>query len=842
MNTLGSIVNEKYTRIESETEILYTKKNYSVKYINGNLLIPVGGFQSEEPEVDLSGLRPQEITDLLNLKFQESRRVCFICGNKGYLGICCRLYPTDISDEERELQSQEAKKMNEREKEKTSEEEVSSFHQPIERFYNPYPIVSPLTESVKEAKKDQHFRLSIELVPCYICVHCRRVGESGTRRETTGSHPCFKGIPCQILSSGERNLKNKYVQRNYQIAKFKDKDGTSYPITDRFCIIKNAGSAAVLEGCLLEQLELMYNPALIRTAKNTVDIDKKSEHISVLVRNVIPALLRAAAKVMVKSGSSGGSSIEFKEMQDFEPTYEYSIVIIRNFLHLITKYPKIQEYLIRSVYLWVSNPFSKDSKKIFQNWMDVVWIAALCKVPFSHIRHPITLYLFHILTHNYNPTDGKMENMDKKTYLRRVFNEGRSRNASRELLYAVAFSGMIYSKLTELNYQGLSDLMDRHSCYLPEECLLTVWREMKEVNNIESLEPMVQKESGLIETTISYAKKLVKLETSEDSAYNPGLFKHLGLGDRSSDIPATIEHIYKFLNYCRTYGTLMKDVELPENIVEIISNMKCEVNNIFNVSSVERARILNEEENKRIEKLREIHSQPLPVDKEKGAPRLTDLVCAYRGCGKKFRSITEFKTHLEEAWKMDRDYKEFSMVERHRMACNTPSKFDIPFNIAFGADVYHPLSSCWDYKPLESPLTEEKVISENITECPAEHCGKTFSTPEELIYHFISLGIEPFWKPGMAVENEIEEEKSDQEIVGSIWDNPGICIICLEESCSHVNLDCGHVNMCKTCYDIWIRRSKTCPSCRAEINRIIPIVELDRNRINEMANIKIFVM
>ena len=231
-------------------------------------------------------------------------------------------------------------------------------------------------------------------------------------------------------------------------------------------------------------------------------------------------------------------------MQDFEPTYEYSIAIIRNFLHLITEYPLINRYLTKSVYLWVANPFSKKSNT-FQNWMDVVWIAALCKIPFSHIRHSVTMYLFHILSHNYNPTEEKMEKIDRKTYLKRVFNEGRNRNASRELLYTIAFSGMIYSKIVELgSHINLVKLIDKNHCYLPDDCLISVWREMKEVND-----------------------NIISLEPREGPPYIPGLFKHLGLGDKNSDIPTTIEQIYKFLNYCRSYGTILKDIEVDDFIV-----------------------------------------------------------------------------------------------------------------------------------------------------------------------------------------------------------------------------------------------------------------------------------
>ena len=289
---------KEFKEIISETDISYKRNNYIVKYNDGQLLIPVGGFRPEEPEIDIYSLSEQQINDLLNKKFQEGRRLCFICGSKDYLGICCRVFPTDITESERKLQSEESRKLNE------IRSNLSSVKTPLEndsfsflstkKYYNPYPKVQTLTDSVTESKRNNFYRLKIELAPCYICVHCRRMGECGSVKEINGLHPSFPGIPCKIPPPQQRNLLNKFEQRNYQIARFQDKDGTFYPITDRFCIIQSESEAKTMEINIIQQLELMYNPALVNTSRNITNINEKSEHLSTLLRNVIPALLRAA--------------------------------------------------------------------------------------------------------------------------------------------------------------------------------------------------------------------------------------------------------------------------------------------------------------------------------------------------------------------------------------------------------------------------------------------------------------------------------------------------------------------------------------------------------------------
>ena len=57
-------------------------------------------------------------------------------------------------------------------------------------------------------------------------------------------------------------------------------------------------------------------------------------------------------------------------------------------------------------------------------------------------------------------------------------------------------------------------------------------------------------------------------------------------------------------------------------------------------------------------------------------------------------------------------------------------------------------------------LTEEKVITDNITKCPSWMCDiKSFASSQELIKHLQLLGIEPFWKNGMVFCPESSKRK-----------------------------------------------------------------------------------
>lgn len=827
-------------RVES-----YTRSNYTVRIIfekdglrRRRLYIPAGGYKPVESEISITGLNEEEIDKLLNINFLQNRRLCFLCGSKNNIGIACRVCPTAITEEERELQSSEAKALNNLREHNASLSEVTDNgdNQNItdDNYYEPYSKVPEPTISVKDIREEDMYRLTVEIVPCYLCVHCRRNGQQGSTLASgkLGYHISFLGTDFSVPVPKDRNILNKYTQRYYHIVRYKDIDGTYYPITDRISVVRSEEEANMSEINIIQQLELISNPAICHKGENLIAEIKKygnglsydgngrdnelAKHLSYLIRRATPALLRAASKVMVKSGN-----VEFKEMQDFEPCYEYSIAIIRAALHLIKTYPKTREHLARAVYQWSANPFSGMAKDIFQNWMDVVWIAALSNIPFSYIRYPVTMYLFSIMTNNYNPSDEKMETLNMKLYLKRVFNEGRNKNSCKELLYTIAFAGMIYEKISMVGIHGLIKIMNDNSCYLPDECLKRVWREMSYVNdNIDSLGPTA---------------------ANEGTPYKPGVYRHLGLGDPDADCEQCLVQIHKFLVYARRYGLAMDGAPVPDKIIATTLDIPIINKNSYNISTVQRHDALNVKELERLKKLREVHSGEPPLDSNKGAPRLKDKQCAYPGCKRVFSSGSKLVEHLIEAWNIDdsdtlnQQSPIFSLVELHRLACGTESTFDYSYknyyyyNTASSNVSPHP----WNNESGYNDLTPDKVMNLNLTSCPIPHCpmNKTTMTPEQLCDHFGNLGVEPFWcigwKPLVPVviideqdkDKGIEDtvESEDKEKIGNIWDNPGVCVICMDESCSNINLECGHVNMCEGCANGWKKKNGTCPSCRQPI-------------------------
>lgn len=729
--------------------------------------------------------------DTLNLVFLKSRRLCFCCGSDDNIGIAICVRPSHITDQERQKQSEEQKLLN------VSKSSTSTSSTSTSEYYEPYAKNSELTDSVPSLDSLNNVRLVVDLVPCYICVNCRRAGEAGTSNERYKYHASFEDMRIKVPSPQERNLKNKYCQRNGFTIRYRGEDGEYYSITDRIVLFRSNDEATTYEHNLFQQLALLVTPTKFNILNESKHLSDFSQTLATYVRQVIPTLLRAAAKLMVKGGK-----VEVREMQAFEPSYEYSLIIIRGALHILNKYPQVREILIRSVYQWAYNPFSTNAKTLFSHWMDPLWIATLCGIPFSHIREPLTLYLFHILASNYCPDDDRMEKeLNVKLYLKRVFNEGRSRNISLEFLYTLAFTGVIYTEITTLGHSGLIELLNRYSCYLPQEKLVSVWREMTYVNdNIISLEPIE-------DVTLSGASK-------------PGLFRHLGLGDKNADTPQTIAHIYKFLNYARQFGLKMENQIVPTHVINKICSTSFMLSTSINTSAIKRHDELKTCEQERLRQLKEIHTGSVPLDSTKGAHRLTELKCGYPLCGRTFSSIRNLKHHLSEAWNIQSNNPAFSLNELHRRACGKGSIIECTLE---KHDIMNHLDRCIE----RSDLTPETIMNEKITCCPVKICPKynVKMSPGELKEHMASYGVIPFWTPGMNFgEHKKEEGEHEKEkVLNSIFDNPGICIVCQDKGCSEILLQCGHLNMCSECKVLWTSRRNDCPTCRSKIDASITI-------------------
>lgn len=112
----------------------------------------------------------------------------------------------------------------------------------------------------------------------------------------------------------------------------------------------------------------------------------------------------------------------------------------------------------------MENPFSDISKELFDNWLDIIWLASLCKLPFSCIKDNLLFCLFN-----------KIKDISDK--------ENKCKEICRELLYNMVFSNMIYELLIKYNYSGTIKIFDDYKCYLPDEYFLRVWHEINYLND-----------------------------------------------------------------------------------------------------------------------------------------------------------------------------------------------------------------------------------------------------------------------------------------------------------------------------------------------------------------------
>ena len=176
--------------------------------------------------------------------------------------------------------------------------------------------------------------------------------------------------------------------------------------------------------------------------------------------------------------------------------------------------------------------------------------------------------------------------------------------------------------------------------------------------------------------------------------------------------------------------------------------------------------------------------QPLP-DIQKGRPFINWKKCYYENCYEYFKTDKELIKHLK--------YYDAYTPNYH---------------------VFH------EQIIKEHSLTENKIIQENITKCPALICDKnTFYSPEKLIKHFQELGLEPFWKPGMI------KQKSNYYFNPKIKIfNSDECIICCENTPNVIFDICLHSCFCVECYEIELKFNsiKKCPVCRQGYDKIYP--------------------
>ena len=185
--------------------------------------------------------------------------------------------------------------------------------------------------------------------------------------------------------------------------------------------------------------------------------------------------------------------------------------------------------------------------------------------------------------------------------------------------------------------------------------------------------------------------------------------------------------------------------------------------------------------------------QPLP-DSDNGRPCIGWRECYYEGCHKTFSYEHELINHLQN------------------LNAYIPSFHKIHEEIV-----------------LQNNLTEDKIIANNITKCPAYICNyDNINSAEEVIEHFQKLGIPPFWKKNMIITSKTKTTDYifNKEI--KIF-NIDECIICLQNKPNIILDKCLHCCFCIDCFlslasppssTSW--NIKICPICRSIYSKVYP--------------------
>jgi hypothetical protein len=757
----------------------YTKKQHY-----GNFRIPVGLRAPKDMSItvsDLDSVSLQKASNYANLS-------CFICNrhvesenNSIDLGIPFKVCATQITDEEREAQSSFQKRLN------LANEDDCLSHPVVEiTEYDPYKCVAKPTRSVTQlvVNNDNRFYMKIESPPpgVYTCCDCRRAGESGTEFENNEQHTALPGV--RVRSPKDRNIVNKYMQRECGTWSFHD-GKRRYWFTDRFNLILNTREANM--SLLNEQFAI------------SLGWDNKEEELSKKqkaegIRRLICPILREFINDMFKSVKPSETNkdnkeyenIEVRDISDFEKSFDGFLKVWRVALEFVHRNSGVKELLIKDVFIWNANPFAKTSRDRFLHLLDVLFILPLVGINFNFIKRQWVMAMFQQMINNFNRNDEQIDKKIKVDYLRQLFTEGRNQKLAKSMLYINCFFSFTSGKST-LN---IVNELDKYGCGLPLRTCIGVWRQMQLCNDSVK---------GLIPVMVNGELK-------------PGLMMYLGMTDPKAELRQHSENIFEWIMWVRANGKKWSESTIPSAMMVNFERL-AETNNLGKNADlrVAHANILNNEMDRRAF-LMSIHLEEIPPPHpERGAPRFTDLQCGYPSCAKKFSSINDLKTHLGESRNQsyyDDDSQFSDEVLYHRIILGIELKFNEDTMVAWTGD---------------RVLTPEKVRSEGLTVCPAEHCHlkqQEFSTPEELVDHIASYGLEPFWYKGWKksgeVNVEVEEEKNELK---SDYTNPSECVVCCDLLVSTVLFPCYHAAMCGDC----AKKLKTCPCCRREITEIVPL-------------------
>ena len=747
--------------------------------------------------------------------------ICYLCGrhidhksceNNIYLGIPVYAYPTEITQLEREGQSKQSIEYNKKLETGTVTKNTSGL-------YNPFPkttIYDPNIEEFVDGKSRS--RLVPEIVPCFVCQKCRRVGG-----RTNESHDeKIEMAPNKRVSENtklfpptmrERNMINPFKQHAYTIGIFKDNEGKRYDWNNRLTIVFTPGQAYKFHDNWLEQLDLFQGEEHTRLQRLLKEHSSTEFYIQLenSIRKTVLPLLRSTIMLFMKK-AEGKPDTPF-DIQDFEDSLQQFLFVLRMPIYFLTKYPQVGLLLRQNIAIWNANPFSKDARKLFDGILDVNIASFLSGMDNKMIMRSLMMAMIGQILMNgkdmHKPniteetkTGDKMSEL--RDYFKKLYNEGRNKSIILNNLITLAFTNCF----RQMPLSELEDYMDRRCCSIPWKDgkngldFLSIWKDVLAVKEVNSI---------------------------------PALWNYLGMV-QTIDEDKILDEIWNFITMVRNGIPTWVNTIIPENVKIKIKAMFSKTVEVSNSNNVKER--LHELEIMRQKSLVDeyVKHQGYPsVDPETGDVSFPLKKCMY--CGKDFDSSQRLYSHVNKycmtydwgrnEWRKD-PFDEFHV--NHRYFVN---EMCIPFR-AQNNDIT-------DIELREKLINVMKdQMDENGTlKCPYDRCDQKDRrfTIDEISDHFKALGISPFWYQGCEMpththlipfyEEQVKVEKKEHpdgnEPQQCSWENPGMCSFCLSSPVDGINIPCGHAETCQNCYDEWSKRNKHCGTCRGIVRYRLPL-------------------
>ena len=745
--------------------------------------------------------------------------------NTIFLGVPVYAYPTEITQLEREGQSKQSIEYNKK-------IESGEITKNTSEMYNPFPKTTIYDPSIEEFKDGQsRSRLIPEIVPCFVCQKCRRVGG---RRDVSHLEKLDMSNDTEIsddtdllpLTLKERNMINPFKQHAFTIGIYKDKNGKRFDWNNRLTIVFMPNQANRFHDNWLEQLDLFQGEEHVRLQKLCKSSDKIEFYIQLeqSIRKTVLPLMRSAISLFMKK-AEGKLDVPF-DIQDFEESLQQFLFVLRMPIYFLTRYPQVGLLLRQNVAIWNANPFSKEARKLFDGILDVNLASFLSGMDSKLIMRSLLMSIIGQMLVNgkdmHNPniteetkTGDKMSEL--KNYFKKLYNEGRNKSIILNNLLVTAFTNCF----RQFPINELGDYMDRRCCSIPWKNgkngldFLNIWKDILAVKEVDSI---------------------------------PALWSYLGMVQTIDD-NKILDEIWNFITMVRNGVPTWINTDIPYSVKRQIKQVFSQgIETVDNKSVRERLAEVELMKQKELEKEYIKHQGYPQVDPKTGDVSFQIKKCMY--CSKNFDSARLLSNHIHKFCKTyywEKKQWVSDMCDGFHVGHREYIRdLGVQFRI-----VNHDISD----DELSDKIMEklkEKSNEDGSINCPCWLCDQKERkfTPEELSDHFKALGISPFWYPGCIMptqthlipfhEEIITEQvnkQDDYEPQRFTWENPGMCAFCLSNPVDGINIPCGHAETCQECYEEWSRRNKHCGTCRGVVKYRLPLamdtcIKLDEQQIH----------